>query len=90
LARRDRVVPGRMCFVPTEPYLFELFVRHFDSGFIVIRVQYRFDFEPGARLRPSDQIDDRFIVDQRLSLQFRLINENKRCSILFHLLVPGG
>ena len=22
--------------------------------------------------------------------QFRLMNENKRCSILFHLLVPGG
>ena len=25
-----------------------------------------------------------------LPFQFRLIKENKRCSILFHLLVPGG
>ena len=36
--------------MPTEMYSFELFVRHSYASFIVIRVQYGFDFEAGTRL----------------------------------------
>ena len=56
-----------MNVVASELDLFELLVGHFDSGLIVIRVQHRFDFEPGARLRATDETDDRLIVDQRFS-----------------------
>ena len=66
-ARRDRVIPRRMNFVATELDLFQLLVGHFDSDLIVICVQHCFDFESGARLRATDEVDDRLIVDQRLS-----------------------
>ena len=66
-ARRDRVVPRWMDFVATELDLFKLLVGHLDSGLIVICVQHCFDFEPGARLRTTDEVDDRLIVDQWLS-----------------------
>jgi len=74
--------------VPTKLYLLELFVRHFDSSLIVIRVQHCFDFESRACLGATDQIYDRLIVEQRLSFQFRLMNENSRCSILFTCWFP--
>ena len=57
-----------MKFVWAQPYRFEFFVRHFDSGFVLVSVQHRFDLEAGARLRGADQIDDRFVVDQRHAL----------------------
>jgi len=56
-----------MNFVAPELDFVKLLVGHFDSGLIVVRVQDRFDFEPGARLGAADQIDDRLIIDQRLS-----------------------
>ena len=45
----------------------ELLVGHLDSGLILIRVQDCLDFEPGARLGATNQVDDSFIIDQRLS-----------------------
>ena len=65
-ARRDRVVPRRVNFVAPELDFIQLLVGHFDSSLILVRVQHRLDFEPGARLGSADQIDDRLIIDQRL------------------------
>src|SRR6266851_2161642 len=69
LARVGRycIVPSGMNFVSAQPYTFEFFIRDSDSDLVIIRVQYRFGFEPGSRLRATDEIDDRFVVDQRLS-----------------------
>ena len=65
-ARRDRVVPRRMNFVAPELDFVKLLVRHFDSGLILVRVQHCLDFEPGAGLGATDQVDDRLVIDQRL------------------------
>ena len=54
--------------MPTEAHLVELFIRHFNSGLIVIRIQNSFDLEAGTRLGATDEIDDCLIVDQGLSL----------------------
>ena len=64
---RDRVVPRWMNLVAAELDLVELLVGHFDSGLILVRVQHCLNFEPGARFGAADQINDRLIIDQRLS-----------------------
>jgi len=66
-ARRDRVVPRWMNFVASEPDLVELLVGDFDSGLILVGVQHCLDFKTGARRGTTDQIDDRLVIDQRLS-----------------------
>lgn len=38
----------------------------------------------------GNQVYHDFIAARGWSVQFTEINENKRCSILFHLLVPDG
>jgi hypothetical protein len=79
-----------MNLVTAELYLAEFLVGYFYSRLILIHVQDCLDFEPGARLGAANQIDDGLIMINGCPLQFKLINENSRCSILFHLLVPGG
>jgi len=56
-----------MNFVTAELDLTELLVGHFDSGLIFVRVQDCLDFEPGARFGATNQVDDSFIIDPRLS-----------------------
>jgi hypothetical protein len=56
-----------MNFVASQLDLVKLFVGHFDSGLILVRVQHCLDLEPSARLGTADQIDDRLIIDQRFS-----------------------
>jgi hypothetical protein len=51
------------------------------------------DLEPGAGGGRGDQVDDHLVGDQRLAgwpRQLREMKLNRRCSTLFHLLVPGG
>jgi hypothetical protein len=52
-----------MNFVTAELDLTELLVGHFDSGLIFVRVQDCLDFESGARISGTNQIDDGLIVD---------------------------
>lgn len=40
-------------------------------------------------VRRTNQIDESFVVEQRLAFQLRLMKEKRRCSILFYLPVPG-
>ena len=76
-----------MNFVPPEPHPVELFVRHFDSGLILIRIQHGFDLESGARLGAPDEIDDRLVVDQRLSLP---VQTDERKKPVFDLVPLAG
>src|SRR5215471_14164359 len=64
-----------MKFVPRQSYRGEFLVRYFDSGLVLISVQHGFDLEAGVRLGGSDQMDDRFVVDQRHALP---VQANKR------------
>ena len=43
-----------------------------------------------VRGRGGDRVDDDAVGGERLALQFIEMKLNGRCSILFHLLVPGG
>jgi len=61
-----------------------------EARFVRVGVENCFHLQPALGLCGADQIHDRLIADQRLPFPVRLINENSRCSILFHLLVPGG
>ena len=38
----------------------------------------------------ADQLHDHLVTDQRLAAPVLVMKANSRCSILFHLLVPGG
>jgi hypothetical protein len=48
-----------------------------------------FTDEAGPRRRGCNQVDDRLVADQGVPRQFWEMKLNSRCSILFHLLVPG-
>jgi len=64
--------------------------RYFDSGGIGSLCQFGFDLESRGGSGFGNQIDDGLIADNGLARQFCVMKENMRCSILFHLLVPGG
>ena len=67
--------------------LTELLVGHFDSGLILIRVQDCLDLESRARLGAANQIDDRLIIDQRLSSP---VQTDKREKPMFDLVPLAG
>ena len=61
-----------------------------DARRVVAGVQFGLHAQPGAGAGGSDRLDDDVMAGQRPPRQFIVIWENSRCSILFHLLVPGG
>jgi len=65
-------------------------IRHLHTGRITSLIKSTLHFEACAGGGRTDQLHDRRVADQRLPRQFWLMNENRRCSIRFHLLVPGG
>ena len=56
----------------------QLGIGNFDAFGIFVFVQFGADFEAGVGCGRGDQ------------RQLMVMNEKRRCSILFHLLVPGG
>ena len=68
----------------------ELGVRHLDLVRVGALVEPGVDLKPGAGRGAGDQVDDRLQRDRGLPRQFIVMNENRRCSILFHFEVPGG
>ena len=70
-----------------QPYLFQLFGRYFDPGFIVILIEHRLDFEPSTRPSASNEIDDSLVVDQRLSFP---VQTNKRKEPVLDLVPFAG
>ena len=53
-------------------------------------VEFAADREALPALCAGDELDDGLVRDERAPRQFMEIKLNMRCSILFHLLVPGG
>jgi hypothetical protein len=68
----------------------ELGIGDLDPFGVLVPIQYGAHREPSVGRRRRDQLDDRAIGSQWLPRPLMLMNEKRRCSILFHLLVPGG
>ena len=68
----------------------EFVVGDFDRSGVRRRIEFATDLEACLRRRRGDQLDDHLMADERLAAPVPVMNENSRCSILFHLLVPGG
>ena len=88
--RPDDVVP-----VPVKPGGLQLDTLHLvigdpPPGGVAAPVQATDDPQALRRGGPRDQVDDRLVVAQRLPAPVGEMNEKRRCSTLFHLLVPGG
>ena len=61
-----------------------------DTGLVPTLVQFGFHTKPRGRLSMTDQFPERFKGHEARPRQFSVRWQNSRCSILFHLLVPGG
>ena len=57
---------------------------------VTTRIDFRSHVEARATLRAADQADNGREADEGIPRQFIAMCENKRYSIRFHLLVPGG
>ena len=69
----------------------DLRIGNLDRFGIFVFVQLGTDREAGFRRRRGDELDDRVRkLRSGLPRQLMVMKENSRCSILFHLLVPGG
>src|SRR5216684_2900455 len=75
----DRVVPFAMESVGLQVDMGKLFIRDLASNGVLAVIQAAGHFQALGRRRPGDQ-----------PRQLEEMKENKRCSTLFHLLVPGG
>ena len=64
-------------------------LRHFDTRRYELRSNSQETFRPVSS-SSRDQVDDHRVAHQRPPRQFCLMMAKSRCSILFHLLVPGG
>src|SRR5215468_7362299 len=73
-----------------EIQFFHFRVLHFNPRRIMSPCKSRLDLKSGFGLRVRNQLNDSLIADQRSSPPVLVMKENMRCSILFHLLVPGG
>ena len=88
--RAQGVVPGAVCGVPLQRQGLEAFLADRDAGGIVAGVQGRLDPQPGAGAGRLDGLDDHLVAGQGPAPPVKVMWENSRCSILFHLEVPGG
>ncbi len=89
-ARFDLMVPVAKELVASDSELSEFLIGHLDASRIGISIQLSLHLESsvsgGSRMRFTMV----WKLRKGLPRQFWLISENSRCSILFHLLVPGG
>jgi hypothetical protein len=88
--RLNGVVPFTVELVPRKRHRRQLLVTHLDPKRVAAAVQLRAD--PQARVgrgRP-EQLDDRLVAGERPVAPVVEIALNSRCSIRFHLAVPGG
>ena len=86
----NRVVPVAVEPMPLEAHGGELRVRDGGAAGILAAIEFRSDAQARPAAGGPDQTDDRGQVDGGVPRQFMAMCENKRCSILFRLLVPGG
>ena len=68
----------------------QLLIGDFDLGGIEVGVEVCLYSQPRLSCRRPNEIDNDLVAYQGRPRQFIVMCENRRCSILFHLLVPGG
>jgi hypothetical protein len=68
----------------------ELLSGHGGPEVIAVRVEHRPDLQTAPRPCVADEIHDGLVARQWLPLPTQADEREQRCSILFHLLVPGG
>lgn len=62
-----------------------------DHAFRIVGVvEFGANLQAAARLGAGDEVDDDLMTTSGRPRQSMVMNENRRCSILFHLRVPGG
>ena len=69
---------------------FHLGVADFDALFVGARIEQTLNFQSGFGRRGANQLDDGETIVSGRPRQFCVMWQNMRCSILFHLDVPGG
>jgi hypothetical protein len=88
--RSDRVVPFAVEGMREEVDSAHVVVGDRDARRVLSRVEVGVHLEAAASSRGSDQIDHDLVTGEGRPRQFMLMCEKTLCSILFHLLVPGG
>src|SRR5215467_3218195 len=79
-----------MEFCPRDVQFSHLRVGDLDALVVFVAVETALHGQSGLGLRIGDQFDDHPMGEERLARQFCVMKANSRCSIRFHLLVPGG
>ena len=79
-----------MEFVWADIQCGHLGVRDFDTGWVSAIVDLGFDVSPARVVVATISCPMVWQLTRGLPRQFWVMNENSLCSILFHLLVPGG
>jgi len=84
------IVPFAMKVIAFDVAFIQFLIAYFSAFLIHTCIDPRMDFQ--SRFRVVVPIDSTTIsnVSNGVPCQFRVIWQNSRCSILFHLLVPGG
>jgi hypothetical protein len=79
-----------MPVVASQRHRGQVLVADLDAQRVAATVQFGVDGQAGAGRGRPDQLDDHLVADQRPATPVDEIALNSRCSILFHLEVPGG
>ena len=86
----DGVVPFGMEGIGLNVEACHLGIGDFDTLGVGVGVELVFDAQAGLGGRGGDQLDDGLRLTSGRPRQFLVMWLNRRCSILFHFLVPGG
>ena len=86
----DRVVPVAVKAMPLEAYRRQLRIGDGDATRVLAAVEFRPNAESGPTVRRANELTIVAKSTSGVPRQFIAMCENNRCSILFHLLVPGG
>jgi len=73
-----------------EPHGCHLRVSDGDPARIAASIDLRADTQSRPTMRGTNQVHDGGQIDEGVPRQFMAMCEKRRCSIRFHLLVPGG
>ena len=84
----DFVVPIALKWVATDANFLNFFVAHFAALLDSLR-RASMNLQPFGSRR-TDRFTTISCVSRGTPCQLRVMWQNNRCSILFHLLVPGG
>ena len=86
----DFIVPFSMELISVEIDLGELLVGNFDTLGVGAGIQLEWTFSPVVVRVAAIRLTMTSRLTNGLPRQFWVMSEKSRCSILFHLLVPGG